>query len=214
MYVSTMFFDGNRKQNDMPHCRRHDRIEDLSASYVAKVARPWFGPREKIGLAIIYASIVLVLFSVMANSLVRHMQLSAWQDKPQIFLIDGAPTFSTTDAPFSFFTQHLPIKARHFRRSIAFACFPMCRTRQRRPDGQQRNRPTVACPADQHVGGATRSRWPSECWQPSDHPNRRPYRADDCNMFRRRRVLAGGRSSRRWRRPFDGLSDKNGNWQD
>ena len=98
--VALCLFDGNRKQNDMPHCRRHDRIEDLSASYMAKVARPWFGPREKIGLAIIYASIVLVLFSVMANSLVRHMQLSAWQDKPQIFLIDGAPTFSTTDAPF------------------------------------------------------------------------------------------------------------------
>ena len=58
----------------------------------------------------------------------------------------GRSHFQQQMRHFSFFTQHLPIKARHFRRSIAFACFPMCRTRQRRlrTDNSATARPLLA----------------------------------------------------------------------
>ena len=79
---------------------RTEQLKKIHANYVARVAQSWFGPNKSLGGIFVVGAVALVLLAMVVNSWVRQGQLAAWESSPHISLIDGAPAFSTTDAPF------------------------------------------------------------------------------------------------------------------
>ncbi len=81
---------------------KRQRFEKLLASishYQTVVTKPWLSPARLTKASILVAAIAIIL-AAGANSWVRANQLALWQADRETNFIDGAPSFSTADAPF------------------------------------------------------------------------------------------------------------------
>ena len=100
MYAVAVFAGSLLKEINMWCFPRTEQLEKIRANYVARVARSWFGPNKTHGGIFVVGAVALVLLAMVVNSWVRQGQLDTWESSPHISMIDGAPAFSTTDAPF------------------------------------------------------------------------------------------------------------------
>ena len=74
--------------------------------YQQAVSKAWFGPVRMTASLLIVATLAVVIAAI-ANSWVRANQLEIWHKNQELSYINGAPSFSTTDAPFFLRYAHL-----------------------------------------------------------------------------------------------------------
>ena len=79
--------------------RRLRQILISADRYQQAVSKPWFGPVRMTAPLLIAATLAVVI-AAFANSWVRTNQLEIWHANQELGYIDGAPSFSTADAPF------------------------------------------------------------------------------------------------------------------
>ena len=125
MYAVAAFVGSLLKEINMWCFPRTEQLEKIHANHVARVARSWFGPNETRGGIFVVGAVALVLLAMVVNSWVRQGQLDTWESSPNISMIDGAPAFSTTDAPFFFFMPHPFTAKKHPQPSTASGSFPI-----------------------------------------------------------------------------------------
>ena len=70
----------------------------LEIRHAKLVDRPWLGPKPN-SRVMIATILVLCFLAAIANLYVRHNQSKVWDSNPDVTYIDGAPAFSTADAP-------------------------------------------------------------------------------------------------------------------
>ena len=83
----------------MSEFRRLRQILISADRYQQAVSKPWFGPVRMTAPLLIAATLAVVI-AAFANSWVRANQLEIWHANQELGYIDGAPSFSTADAPF------------------------------------------------------------------------------------------------------------------
>ena len=83
----------------MSERQRFQKFLSSIAHYQSAVTKPWFGPARLTKTSILVAAIAIII-AAGANSWVRANQLALWQADRETNFIDGAPSFSTADAPF------------------------------------------------------------------------------------------------------------------
>ena len=75
------------------------RALQFANRYQRAVSRSWFGPIKMTSSMLLFAVIVIAIAATV-NSLVRAHQLKIWNANQELTYIEGAPSFSTADAPF------------------------------------------------------------------------------------------------------------------
>ena len=83
----------------MSEIRRLRQILISADRYQQAVSKSWLGPVRMTASLLIVATLAVVI-AAFANSWVRANQLEIWQANKELGFIDGAPSFSTADAPF------------------------------------------------------------------------------------------------------------------
>ena len=81
---------------EIPYLRQ---IRKSADGFHQAVSKPWLGP-AKMTVTLLFAATLAVVIATFANSLVRAKQLESWQLNKESSFIDGAPSFSTADAPY------------------------------------------------------------------------------------------------------------------
>ena len=74
-------------------------FSSLKIRHIRLANIPWLSP-QRINHSTIVLALVLCLLATVANFVVRHSQLSVWNNNPAMNHINAAPTFSTADAPY------------------------------------------------------------------------------------------------------------------